>query len=72
MLAGKTVPVDLDLLPACQPAAHTLPRFEKERLQSTLGQVQRGTQPGNSPAYYNDVTGFLHRKDYIPQTARIS
>ena len=65
VLAGETIAVDLDLFPTCKPAAHALTRFENKRLQSPLGQVQGGGQPGDAPAYNDGFMVFLHRKDYI-------
>jgi hypothetical protein len=34
--------------------------------------VQSGAQPGDSPTHNDGIIVFFHRKDYIPQTARIS
>jgi hypothetical protein len=51
MFQPELPPVDLDFFTACQPSANKAwIGFEDERLQSTLGKMQRGAQSGDSAA----------------------
>ena len=59
MLGGKFSTFDLCLSQARKATTNVIVRFEDEGFQSTLGEVDGGGEPGNSPANDDDVV-FVH------------
>jgi hypothetical protein len=67
MFVGEAPAIDLNIISPCQSASGPASSFKDQWLESAFGEVEGGSESGNSPPDNDGIVVVIHWGDYMSE-----